>query len=104
MVDKGSTLPPLTQEKRAEALKRATEARTERAVYKRAMKRGEKSLLDALAEPCMARVKVLDLLASLPGVGKARAERAMGEMGISPNRRVQGLGARQREALLGWFA
>ena len=40
------------------------------------------------------------LIESLPGYGKAKAAKIMDELEISPKRRVQGLGARQREALL----
>ena len=40
------------------------------------------------------------MLESLPGVGKVKAHRTMEEIGISETRRVRGLGAQQREALL----
>ena len=40
------------------------------------------------------------MLESLPGVGKVKARRLMEEIGIADNRRVQGLGAQQRKALL----
>ena len=40
------------------------------------------------------------MLESLPGVGKVKARRIMEEIGISETRRVAGLGAQQREALL----
>jgi len=51
-------------------------------------------------DPIVARMKVSALLESLPGFGKAKAARVMQELEISESRRVQGLGARQREMLM----
>ena len=51
----------------------------------------------------MAKMKVLAVLESLPGVGKVRARRTMDELGIADTRRVRGLGTQQREALLRAF-
>lgn len=48
----------------------------------------------------VAKLKVVSMLESLPGVGKVKARRVMEEIGIADNRRVQGLGAQQRAALL----
>ena len=45
-------------------------------------------------------MKVSTLLESLPGYGKAKAAKIMEELEISESRRVQGLGARQREQLM----
>jgi ribosomal protein S13 len=39
----------------------------------------------------------------LPGVGKVRARRIMEELDISESRRLRGLGANQRTALLEHF-
>ena len=41
-----------------------------------------------------------EALESLPGVGKVKARRLMEEVGIADTRRVRGLGAQQRQALL----
>ncbi len=40
------------------------------------------------------------LLECVPGIGAVRAERIMTALQIAPSRRVQGLGERQRAALL----
>ncbi len=48
----------------------------------------------------VGKLKVVSMLESLPGVGKVKARRLMEEIGIADNRRVQGLGAQQRKALL----
>ena len=45
-------------------------------------------------------MKVLSLLESLPGVGKVKARRIMDDIGIADTRRMKGLGANQRQALL----
>ena len=63
---------------------------------------GSLSLSDALAstDATVGKLKVVSLLESLPGVGKVKARRIMEDIGIADNRRVQGLGAQQKLALL----
>ena len=97
-----ATPPQLTPEQRAAALAKAAEARTDRADLRARLKTGSLTLKDALAsdDANIARLKVVSLLESLPGVGKVKARRVMEEIGIADNRRVQGLGAQQRAALL----
>lgn len=101
-------LPTLTPEQRAAALEKAARARTQRAEVKNNLKRGATTLpavLDyAAGDEVIARMKVSVLLESLPGVGKIRAAQAMERLGISESRRVRGLGASQRAALLEWAA
>lgn len=48
----------------------------------------------------VGKLKVVSLLESLPGVGKVKARKLMETIGIADNRRVQGLGAQQKQALL----
>lgn len=98
-------LPALTDEQRRAAYERAVAAREERAAVKAALKAGDLRLADVLArdDPTVARMRVAELLRSLPGVGSARAARVMDRLGIARNRRVRGLGPRQREALLEWW-
>ncbi|WTU05684.1 integration host factor (plasmid) [Kitasatospora sp. NBC_00070] len=48
----------------------------------------------------VAKTPVRRLLEALPGVGKARADKLMSDVGISDSHRVTGLGARQRERLM----
>jgi hypothetical protein len=96
-------LPQLTPEQRTAALKKAAEARQKRAEYRARIKKGDMSFADVMmksADPVIARMKVTTLLESLPGFGKAKAAKIMSELEISESRRVQGLGARQREALM----
>jgi hypothetical protein len=100
-------LPNLSDEERRAALKKAAEARQARAELKKNLKSGSvtlKELLNKSDDPIVGRMKVGNLLESLPGVGKARAGKKMEELDISPTRRVQGLGANQRANLLKEFA
>jgi hypothetical protein len=96
-------LPKLSDADRAAALKKAAEARQKRAELRAKLKNGEMSFADVMNssnDPIVARMKVSTLLESLPGFGKAKAHKMMGELEISESRRVQGLGARQREQLM----
>lgn len=97
-----ATPPQLTPEQRAAALAKAAEARAARADIKARLKMGSMSLTEALDsdDPNVGKLKVVALLESLPGVGKVKARRVMEDIGIADNRRVQGLGAQQRSALL----
>lgn len=101
-------LPSLTPEQRSAALERAAEARRARAALKAKLKNSSTSLAEVIAaaegDDVIGKLKVSTLLESLPGVGKVRAARIMEEVGISPTRRVRGLGANQRAALVREFA
>jgi hypothetical protein len=96
-------LPPLTPEQRAAALEKAARARKERGEVKKRLKRGATTLADVLKEGAtndvIGKMKVSDLLESVPGVGRARAKQLMDRLGIAESRRVHGLGANQRAAL-----
>jgi signal recognition particle GTPase len=100
-------LPTLTPEQRADALAKAAEARKKRAVVKAELKSGKRTLADVLQQSSgndtLGKMKVSNVLESLPGVGKVRAQKIMEELDISASRRVRGLGAKQREQLLGKF-
>ena len=99
-----ATPPVLTPEQRTAALKKAAEARTARAELKEKLKMGSVTWKEALTradgDPVIGKLKVLNLLESLPGLGKVKARRIMGDIGIAETRRVQGLGAQQRQSLL----
>jgi len=92
----------LTPEQRAAALEKAAQARAARAEIKARLKMGSMSLQEALDsdDPNVGKLKVVALIEAMPGVGKVKARRLMEEIGIADNRRVQGLGAQQRAALL----
>jgi len=96
-------LPILSPEDRKAALEKAAKARQARAALRADIKSGKLSFAAVMKksdDPVVARMKVSTLLESLPGYGKAKAHKIMAELEISESRRVQGLGARQREALM----
>ena len=97
-----ATPPQLSPEQRANALAKAAEARAARAELKNQLKMGSVSLAEALesTDSTVGKLKVVALLESLPGVGKVKARKIIEEIGIADNRRVQGLGAQQKQALL----
>lgn len=99
--------PKLTDEQRAAALEKAAIARRVRAEVKARLKMGTVTLPELLEQadndPILAKIKVLAVLESLPGVGKVSARRTMDEIGIADSRRLAGLGDRQRAELLKAF-
>lgn len=99
-------LPTLTPEQRSAALEKAASARKARAALKVRLKASGTTLDDVLADgdEVIAKMKVVAVLEAMPGVGKVRAQRIMERLGISPSRRVRGLGSKQREALVREFS
>jgi guanylate kinase len=97
-------LPPqLTDEQRKQALLKAAKSRKRRAEVKFKMKNGEIAIDDILllakTEDAIAKMRVKELLESLSGVGKVRAQSLMERLNISPSRRIQGLGRLQIKQL-----
>lgn len=99
-------LPSLSQEAKKEALEKAQKMRRERSQLRTQLKKGEvdfSKILDGEDE-VTSRMRVAYLLRSLPRIGKVKAQKMMEEIGIDEARRVQGLGKRQKEALLARLA
>lgn len=100
--------PHLSDEQRAAALAKAAEARRVRAEAKELLKTGTLTLSELLAraeeDELIGGIKVASLLSSLPGTGKVKAKRLMEKHEIADNRRIRGLGERQRAALLEEFS
>jgi len=98
------SLPSLSEEERAEALRKAVAARAARSDIKAKLKSGKATVASVIeaasSSPAIGRLKVTDLLEALPGIGKVRATVIMSELGIAPTRRVRGLGVHQRRALV----
>ena len=96
--------PSLTPEQRTAAIAKAAQARKARAELKDHLKSGRLTLKELLAkadnDEIVGKMKVVSVLESLPGTGKVKAARLMEQIGISESRRLQGLGAKQRESLL----
>jgi hypothetical protein len=96
--------PKLTDEQRRAALAKAAAARRARAEIKELLRTGSLDLAEVLeraeTDDIVAGIKVNSLLTALPGMGKIKTKRLMEEHGIAENRRIRGLGSRQRAALL----
>lgn len=101
-------LPPLTPEQRQAALDKAAASRRERAEVKNRLKHSGASIVDVLKQgqdnEVIGKMRVVDLLQSMPGLGKVRARQLMERLNISESRRVRGLGTNQLAALREEFA
>ena len=100
--------PSLTPEQRQRALEKAGVARRQRAEVKDKLKIGSLSLGELFEATdrgdesgnMLAKLKVVSVLESLPGVGKVNAKRLLKGLDISDGRRLGGVGDKQRERLL----
>ena len=96
-------LPQLTPEQRQANLAKAAASRRERAEIKNRLKHSGASITDVLKQgqenEVVGKMRVIDLLQSMPGLGKVRARQMMERLNISESRRVRGLGANQIAAL-----
>lgn len=101
------TLPELDDDARRRALDKAAVSRKMRAELKRQLKCGDIGLAEVLEratdDEVVGRTRVAAVLEALPRIGKVRARKLMERLDISPSRRVQGLGANQRQRLLEEF-
>ncbi len=96
-------IPQLSSAQLEAAREAATQARRARAELKEQVKEGKVSFSDALDravdDDTLSRIKVIDLLRSLPRVGVTRATEIMDNLEIAPNRRIRGLGRHQIDRL-----
>lgn len=96
-------LPKLSLEEKKKALKKAQEIRSKRAKIRQNLKNGKTSIREVLTninDDVVAKMRVAYLLESLPRIGKVRTRKIMTDIGINETRRLQGLGNRQKQALL----
>lgn len=80
--------------------------RSERAKIRQDLKAGRtgiREILEQTDNDVIAKMRVAYLLESLPRIGKVRTRKIMNEIGIDETRRIQGLGSRQKQALLERF-
>ncbi len=100
-------LPTLTPEQRQAALDKAAASRRERAEVKNRLKHSGASLRDVIeagqANEVIGKMKVVDLIQAMPGIGKVKAHQIMEKAKISESRRVRGLGSKQVAALVAEF-
>ena len=95
--------PTLSGEQRSAASAKAVANRRRRAEVKEQLRSGHLSWHDLLtlahADEVVAALRVQDALLCLPGVGPQRLQRFMRHAGISPGRRLRGLGPHQIASL-----
>lgn len=98
-------LPKITPEQQAKALEAAKVARAKTAAAKADLKAGKITLAELLntEDKTLKRMKVKAVLTCMSGVGAKTAENIMEQFEIDPNRRISGLGSRQKDALLQRF-
>lgn len=97
-------LPQLSPEQRRQAQEKAIAARQARAELLNQVKTGAITL-DAVLErgqtnEIVKKTKVADVLKALPGYGPVKVRHLLEQAQIPVNRKVGGLGHRQRDALL----
>ena len=98
----------MSEEQRTAALARAAEARRTRAEMKELLRTGSLTLAEvferAETDDIVAGTKVNSVLVAMPRMGKVTTKRLMEEYGIAENRKIRGLGSRQRRLLLEYFS
>lgn len=99
--------PALSAQERAAALEKAAASRKRRAEVKRELKDGKLTISRiyeiAAHDEAVAKMRVIELIESIPGVGKVRSAAALDRLSISRTRRIQGLGRHQLQALVNEF-
>ena len=100
--------PQLTPEERARALAQAKAARQRRAAIKSQVKDGSLSIHQVIelaqTDEVIAKMRVLELVESISGVGKIRGKALLERLEISLTRRIQGLGKHQMNELISQFS
>lgn len=93
--------PKLSPEERARASAAGVVARRERSLIKEQISQGSISIFEAVNDPreSIQRMRVVELLTAVPGIGLKRATLLMERISISPSRRIAGLGDKQLQAL-----
>ncbi len=96
-------IPTLSAGELADARAKAVETRRARAALKNAVRAGEKApsqaLVEAIADPQLKLIKVVDFLKAVPRIGEKKAVAIMDRYSIASSRRLGGLGAHQLEGL-----
>lgn len=97
-------IPVLTAEQRRAALDKAMRARRERASIMQDLREGKTTIAKVIArdDEVAKRIRVYDLIRTIKGVGDRKAYKVLDDLGIAHSRRIGGLGAQQKEKLIGF--
>lgn len=103
-----NTPPILSPQQREAALLKAKQSRARRAEVKGLVKSGDLGIKEVIelasSDEAVSKMRVLELLEAVSGVGKVRAGATLDRFSISRTRRIQGLGSRQRRDLVEEFS
>lgn len=94
-------LPELTTDQRDAALKKAIEARRERAAAKQAIMAGAVRPAEIIKAPegPYSKMRLFEFLTACPGIGPVTARKIIVALGVGEGRRLRGLGPRQKSKL-----
>jgi S13-like H2TH domain len=94
-------MPAPSPQQRQSALAKANQVRSARAQLKRELAAGQTALTQVLADPppYAASAKIRELLLAVPGIGPAKADRALTHCRIATAKTLAGLTNRQRTEL-----
>lgn len=97
--------PNRSLEQRMEALARANQIRSRRAVLKRDLKHGlaDPRLLILQPPDHLLTMKLFDLLLAVPKYGRTKTNRLLVRCRISPSKTIGGLSERQRAEIVGFL-
>ncbi|QYN17576.1 integration host factor, actinobacterial type [Amycolatopsis sp. DSM 110486] len=100
------TVPALTNDQRREAIQKAVQYRVDRAELRRQLRCGAatistvRDVVQTLPDSPAARMRPIDLLTALPGIGEVKAREIIATARIRPQRRLRGLGYKQWRTLI----
>jgi hypothetical protein len=102
---KAHVLRPISPDQRAHGVVAAARSRAARARLLSGLRSGALTLaqvwaaVDADKRSPAARTRLVTVLRALPGIGEARAQMVLSQVGLTPDRRLAGLGQRQRDGI-----
>lgn len=99
---KHAMAPERSLSQRMDALNKANDIRSQRALLKKDLKAGRKLIHQILLKPphFVETAKVFDLLLHVPKYGRVKANKVLGQCRISPSKTIGGLSQRQRTELV----
>lgn len=81
--------------------------KAKRAQIKKSLKKGKLSLKNLLSDNTIdddvLNMKIIELISSLPKIGRVNAEKIMQELNISKKKRLLGIGKKQKEKFYDYF-
>jgi hypothetical protein len=95
-------IPERTLMQRKEALRRANEIRTQRALLKRDLRSGRVVIQDLLLDPpaYLETAKIFDIMLAVPKYGRVKITKVLQLCRISPSKSIGGMSPRQRTELV----